>query len=369
MVVKKLKKKLLTKPVDTSVTEITPEKLLSSGHTLFNLCCTGKIKGAYVKGTYINLVGDSNTGKTVLGLTAFAEASINPNFDDYDFIHDNPEEGALMLAKFFGPKVGERIIPPATDSEGEPLNSETVDDFYDNLDSAISRGRPFIYLLDSMDILDTRDDIQKAKKQKSARDKGESAAGSYGTSKAKVNKHRLRKVIRHLKASGSILIIISQTIDKIGGFSFGGPQKTKAGGGALKFCAAYEVWMSHKSKITKDLTKNGKKKSYKVGILTKVRVEKNRVIGRDRTIEIPIYNSFGIDDLGSCIQYLLDEGHWKKNKSGDIIQQEFDVDGNKEDLISYIEESGTQHRLRKLVAQVWREIDRKISVTRKPKYL
>lgn len=362
--IRKLKKKLLVKPAPTYITSIPKENLVSSGSKVLNLCCSGRTTGAFAKGMYYNLVGDSDTGKTVEALTVFAEAAINPNFDDYDFILDEPEEGALMNKEvFYGKKTIERTRPPAYDKDGQAKNSESVDNFYDNLFAALERG-PCIYILDSMDVLDTSEDQEKHKKQRNARKRGAKEAGTYGTSKAKLNKWYLRKAIPLLKKTGSILFIISQSIDKIGGFGFG-DTKTKAGGHSLKFCAALEIWMSPKMKIKRKVLG----KDRKVGILTKVRVQKNRLIGRDRTIDLPIYNSFGIDDVGCTIAWLINEGHWKANSEQHVRAKEFGFDGNREDLIKLIQEENKEKELTKILVKVWRKIDEESTVVRKPKYV
>ena len=59
-----------------------PSHLLSSGSTLLNLACSDDPRGAYRKGHYYYLVGDSQSGKTWLAMSVFAEASINPRYPD-----------------------------------------------------------------------------------------------------------------------------------------------------------------------------------------------------------------------------------------------------------------------------------------------
>jgi hypothetical protein len=82
---------------------------LSTGSTLLNLACSGKVSGGFIKGHYYHFVGDSSSGKTFLCLTCLAEAAINPHFDDYQLIHDDAENGSLFdFGKFFGPKMAGR---------------------------------------------------------------------------------------------------------------------------------------------------------------------------------------------------------------------------------------------------------------------
>lgn len=365
--IKKLKE-AMRKPEDTSSASIPPEDFVSTGSTLLNLACSGKTRNGFARGHYYNVVGDSDTGKTFISLTCLAEASINPEFDDYRFIHDNPEGGALMdIRKFFGPKVLERLEPPNKDEDGEPLHSRIVEEFYDNLDRARIVGQPYIYILDSMDVLDTADDEAKANEQKNARVTGKKVAGSFGTSKAKLNKQYLRKALKFVQKSKSILIIISQTSDKIG-FGFG-DKKYKSGGHALKFFCALEIWLSLKEKIKKSvkLRPGAKPKDRLIGVKTKVRIKRNRITGRDRTIFLSILNTSGIDDMGSCIDFLTEEGYWGVVK-GQIKTEEFDFKGNKEELIQHIQSKNLEDKLRRITGKVWREIEKSLVLERKSKY-
>lgn len=333
---------------------------LSTGSTLLNLACSDRIHGGFQKGTYVFLVGDSSSGKTFLSLTCLAEASIDRAFDDYRFVYDNAENGALMqIEKFFGRGVAERIEPPRWDGY-QGYFSSTVEEMYFHLDDAFGEGKPFIYILDSMDVLSTDEDEGKFLERKGASRTGKEISGSYGTSKAKANSAGIRRLIPKLKASGSILIIISQTRDNLG---FGFEKKTRSGGHALRFYASLELWSSIKGKLKKTV----KGKERQLGITCEVKVKKNRLTGKERTVEIPIYHSLGIDDLGSCIDYLLEEKYWSKN--GAVLHAaDFAFKGSRDKLIEWIEENQKEGELRELVGKVWQEIEEQCEVKRKNKY-
>ncbi len=342
------KKKVLKRPA-----------LLSTGSTLLNLACSDKPNGAYMKGHYYFFVGDSQSGKTWLALSSFAEACRCGDFNDYRLIYDNAEDGALMdLARFFGKKVAARLEPPAK-RKGEPVFSDTVESFYYHLHKAMQQG-PCFYVLDSMDALQTNDDIEKFEEKKKAWEEGKETSGSYGMSKAKINSTHIREALRLLRDTGSILIIISQTRDNVG---FGFEKKTRAGGHALRFYATLEIWTS----VTGKLHKTVRKKKRQLGITAEARVKKNRVSGKDRSVEIPIYHTYGIDDVGSCIDYLVSEGHWKKS-GAKIDAADLELNGSREWLINQVEEQGLEDELRDIVGDVWREIEEACSIQRKPRY-
>ena len=329
-------------------------RYVSTGSTLLNLACTDHPDRGFRKGHYYLLVGTSSSGKTWLSLSCMAEASINPNFNGYRFILDDVERGALMnIRKFFGSKVDQRL---------ETIHSYKIEDFYDNLDKANKKGKPFIYVLDSMDGLSSEAELAKFAKTRKAREKEKETAGSYGDGKAKVNSQSLRQALTPLKQSGSILIIINQNRDKLTGF--GG--KTRSGGNAMQYYACLEIWSDKK----KELTKVYKGKDRQQGTLCSLRVRKNRVKGAtNRYVQVPIYRTYGMDDVGSCIDYLISEKHWTKTKSGIINAPEFDFEGKRSKLINAILDNNNEVKLSRITANTWKEIENAIAIKRKPRYV
>lgn len=340
--------------------------LLSTGSTLLNLNLSGDWRGGLVKGKYFFFVGDTSSGKTFFTCTCFAEAAINPAFDNYRFIHDNVEIGALMnFEKFFGKAAASRIEPPAKNEDGTPKYSTTDDEFYFHVDDAFNVGQPFIYVLDSMDALTSRAEIKKFMEHKRANRKNTEAAGDFGDGKAKRNSRGLRTLLHRLDNTGSILIIINQTRDNVNAGLFA-PKKTRSGGRALSFYATAEMWTSVSGKIVKAV--RGKER--KIGITSRIEIKKNRITGRDRSCTIPIKYAYGIDDIDSCIDYLIQEGHWKKTGYKINTRGQFDCDStvNKSTLIQKIEAGGYEEELRKQVAIVWNEIEEACVEERKSRY-
>jgi RecA/RadA recombinase len=339
-------------------TPIKSADLLSSGDTILNLMVTGKPRGCYAKGCYYFQVGDSNSGKTWVILTMFAEACLNKNFKDYSLIYDEPEGGARMdMSAFFGDKLEKRLFRQS---------SLTVEDFYYHLDDILNTNSPFIYVLDSMDLLRTKeenDQFIKLKKKSRGEIKGD-VSGSYGTAKAKLNKQNLGRVIPRLKESGSILFIVGQSIANIGYGSVFNPQ-TFSGGEFLKFSATLQMWFSPAGKIRTGEIR-GKKREQ--GMYAKVQLKKNRLTGRDRSVEIPIYHSHGIDDTGHCIDWMIEEGFWKESR-GLIDAKEFGHNTKKENLVMYIEQNSLQLQLQDLIAKCWSELEESIAIERKSRYV
>ncbi len=336
---------------------------LSTGSTLLNLAISGRSDAGFPVGSYVLFVGDSDSGKTFLSMTCFAEAARNPVFDRHRLIYDGPEGGALMdVRRFFGSRVADRLEPPETDDVGAPVYSDTVQSFYYHVDDALKSYRPFVYVLDSQDCLSSREELAKFEEQKKAHIKGKTdVAGSYGDSKAKAHSSNLRKVLGPLARTGSLLIVINQTRDSFDPFE----KKTYSGGRALQFYATLQLWSSQAGKIKRTV----KGKQRQLGVYCKVRVKKNRVAGRDRTVVIPIYHSVGIDNIGGCVDYLVEEGIWEE-KAGRLVVRGMGPEwvGNREKVIQRIESEEMEQDLIELVEQTWNDIEQACAVDRKPRY-
>ncbi len=350
-------------------TEHKPKRIdwakgLSTGSTLLNLACTGRPNVGLLPGHFHWVIGDSDSGKSITAMTCFAEAARNKVYNKHRLIYDNAEDGVLMdIAKFFGKEVEKRLEPPRH-QEGVPCYSSTVEEFYFHLDDAFDLKRPFVYILDSMDALDSEkddDQFQKEKKASRAKTKKE-VTGSYGTAKAKANSNGLRRACSKLHRTDSILVIVSQTRDTIGfGAQFN--PKTVSGGRALKFYSDVAFWTSTREAITKKVGK----KERNVGIKASIKFAKNRFTGQKHRVEVPIYWSFGLDDVGSMVDWLIDEEFWTK-QGHTVVADELKIKGTKEGLIAQIEEQGKENDLKLVVAEAWQGIVDACQMNRKKRY-
>ncbi len=337
----------------------TPRKQigLSTGSTLLNLAMTSSPHVGIYGGSYYLLVGDSRSGKTWCALNVLAEASVSPDFQDHRLIYDAPERGARMdMARYFGKKMADKL---------EWKYSKTIQDFYFALDDCIKDGRPFIYVEDSESALTSEGEQEKFKEQKKAHEKGKETTGSYGDGKAKIHSSNLRVATNDLEKSNSVLLMIAQSRDNIGfGAQFN--PKTRGGGRALTFYATGEMWFTVREGIKRKV-KGRAERPHKIGNILQVQVKKNRDTGREPIVELHHYFSAGLDDVGSCIQYLLDEKHWAGTEDK-FEAPEFGFTGSREKLVLQVEDEGREKEIRRMVTEVWQEIEEACSVVRKPRY-
>ena len=359
-----------------------PNDFVSSGSVLLNLALTNHPDCGWKLGRMANVIGDSGAGKTVLCMTSVAatcnddsNSDVNAKFDDGEHAYE------FNTKKMFGPRTKARlqfVDPP----------SENIEGFSDNLRAAINEDEPFIYIMDSFDSLGCEDDTKHLESERLIR-QGKSKAkskGSYGTAKPKLASQLLREECGKLSDSRGALLIISQTRDNLNAFSY--EKKTRSGGKALKFYATHEVWIIYTGAI--------KEKDRQVGAETEVKVRKNKITGKKRSIKLYVFDDYGIDDIGSCVDFLVSEKWWSysakeapkgpKTKVARAPKAEddekvsktkpIDTKGDLGDypamsrtkLIQTIEDDDLKEELKQAVTACWNDIEESIRPKRKAKY-
>ena len=329
--------------------KVVPERkkqLLPTGSTLLNLALSDAYNGGIVPGSLSNIVGDSFAGKTLILWTMFAEIARHPHFKHYRLIYDESEASFYMnIDKLFGLSEGRVEVNTCSD---------TIQSFYQNVLRAINDGRPFIYGLDSLDGISSLEEKERAGEIA----EGKEAGGSYKIEKARWMSEIMRNIVDPLEKTDSAVIIISQTRDNIGA-TFG-EKKTRSGGRALRFYSTYEYWLS--------VIGHEKIKNREIGANIALSVKKNKYTGKRRSIDFPIYFSYGVDDLGSCVDFLVKEGAWTKSGSRITTANDLFPDGQRKNIIQHIEENNLEDKLREFVGVVWNSIEKSLDLERKPRY-
>lgn len=337
---------------------------IPSGSTLLNLALSGRKDGGWKCGNVANIIGDSGAGKSLLALTTLAEAGCFETFDNHRLIYDDVERAnGFDMSGLFGENFESRVEAPAYDDDGVPVFSSTIEDMEMYIDDAISYDQPFIYVEDSLDALTNFAEQDKSKENLDKRRKNQQEKGSYGMNTPKELSRILRQTKDKLKNTQSTVLIISQVRDNIDPMSFS--KQTRSGGRALKFYSIHEMWLA----LTGKLTKKVGNLTVPYGVTTKTKISKNKITGRVREVEFPIYYDYGIDDIMSCIEFLEKTKHW--GKSGKKIQaEELGLEFTKNKLVEEIEKNNLEEDLKDITASVWNEIEEKVSVGsgRKSKY-
>lgn len=335
------------------------EDLLPTGSTLLNLALSDNKSGGWLKGSMVNIIGDSSAGKSFVALTTLVEMSISKKFDKYSLIYDDVENAnSFDMAHLFGNNFKNRIKAPEINDDGVGIPSDMIEDFQLNLINALQAGS-CVYCLDSFDALNSEADEKKSMEMLKSRANGNLIKGSYGMAKAKKSSEVLRQIIGKLSSTKSFLSIISQTRDNVDPLSM--QKKTRAGGKALKFYATHEIWLANGGAI--------KSKKRQIGIKCKIKITKNKLTGKIREIEFPIYYDYGIDNIGSCVDFLIKEDHWTGGGVKRITPHGLDLEPcTRSALILQIEQQDLEQKVSNIVGKVWHKIEDSLRLNRKPRY-
>lgn len=261
-------------------------QFIPSGSKLLDLA----LGGGWAEGRISNIVGDKSTGKTLLAIEAAANFAIKY---DHGIIKYRESEAAFLHD--YAAALGMPL--KRVDFGKDPL--ETVEDLFDDLEATIKaataksrRQNPILYIVDSLDALSDRDemdnDIDKA---------------SYGGKKAKTLSQMFRRLTKPMQSAQITLMIISQIRDKFG-VRFGRPT-TRAGGRALDFYASQCIWLQQMGMKYKTITKVKRP----VGVDIRAKVEKNKVGLPFREAQFQIRFGYGIEDQKSCREWLQMVGY------------------------------------------------------------
>jgi len=351
--------------IEKSVEQIEKENTnfghAPSGSDIFNCIASGKENIAFAWGSFINIVGDSQSAKTLF--VSEIVASMRKKYgEELEWVYDDAEHRYM----FDSEKIwGFKMIPD--DQDG----SDTLEDFQLNFTRRLENlepGKRLLYVLDSFDSLTSEDEIDfvdnkltSYEKQK-ATGKEEKTKGSYGTSKAKGGSSFFRALKKGIRKKQCILIIISQVRENLGAGMFA-PKYYRTGGKALDFYPMQVFWLASAEKHYA-----GDKW---IGTSVKVVNTKNGIGAPYREGFFEIVFNYGVDNIMSNLIYLYD----LRTPQGKLRDTATKLKWDKQELslrklVRYIEKNNLEDELSKRVGEKWADGERKADVVsdRKRKY-
>ena len=326
-----------TEPIN-NIGSVSLPLTISSGSTLLNLALTNTIDGGWGVGRIANIVGDKSSGKSLICI-----------------------EAVNYVLKILGKQYKVKVIYNETEAAfdkdlaiqlGMPIDqvefhqSTTIEDWYKDVLNEVENIEDtdlIIYVLDSLDALSDSSEMER-----------EIDKSSFGAEKAKKTSELFRRLIRKINETKMVLLIVSQTRDRIG-VTFG-EKKTRSGGKALDFYASQIVWLAEIEKL--------KNKDRIVGVGIKAKIKKNKIAKPFREAIFPILFGYGIDDMGSMVDFLKDN---KVCVAGNRFEWQ-EKTYSREDFIKFIENNNLENEIKKLVKQTWDKLEFESQIIRKSKY-
>lgn len=306
-------------------------QFLSTGCTALN-CVLG---GGYAMGRVVNIVGDKATGKSLLAIEACSNFA--RQFHD-GFIWYRESESAFLTS--YAKKIG-APIERISFIDRRKSEFDTVEAFYKDLDQccdrAITRKKPGLYILDSLDALSDEAEMER-----------DISAGSFGASKAKKMSETFRRIVGKIEKAQVCLMIISQVRANIGA-TFGRKVK-RTGGMALDFYASQIVYLAHLGQITKTL--HGQE--HVVGVRVRAKCDKNKVGDAFRQCDFTIRMNYGVDDLSASLDYLIQT---KRLGELDITEKGAKAMANLAMSMSRAEYQGCLQTVNAVMRRVWLETE------------
>ena len=333
-------------------------EFFSTGSTLLNLAGSQKgLGGGWARGRIINIVGDNSSGKTLCALEACAyafynikkiESKIYPTPTKIYIVYNNVE-GVLdfPIEEMYGEGFNQAI---------EWIQVSIVEDFakdYLQRVDNLQEEEFLLYIVDSIDAL-----VSKAgAKRMSELLNNKEPDGSYGTEKAKFfSAEFFNNLCNAMKGKDATLICISQVREKIGVMF--GEKHYRTGGKAFDFYSHQVCWLANIERLKRTF----RKQERVYGVKIKAKFKKNKVAKPLREAVFTILFDYGIDEIGSLVDYYYGpkekEIEWNGEaiKTTDLIQL---IDNSSEDL----------KQLQQLVEKDWLEIEEGIKPMRKNRWL
>lgn len=161
---------------------------------------------------------------------------------------------------------------------------------------------PAIFVTDSLDALSNEDAEESAQNRMDAyeKDKDVVVDASYGTGPAKfLSQHFFKTKMSKVSRTNAALLFLSQVRENLGKGNYG-PKHKRTGGMALEhWCdTTLKLQVIHKIKTGAD--------DRIVGVVVEATTTKSSTGRPFRSCRYTLYFDYGIDDIGSCLDYLFD---------------------------------------------------------------
>ncbi|MBR4407823.1 MAG: hypothetical protein IKT27_05870 [Clostridia bacterium] len=255
-------------------------------------------------GAIIQIWGDSSAGKTFIKNEMIASTYWAMGGPKAKLVweSDDSETGdTFKTERLYGVNIHPEVrkIGPLKFEDSETV--EEMDGKLTNMLNWMPEDMYGIYAVDSLDGLADKTKKEKEAKRAKQQAKGEEVKddGDYGAQIAKfLSQDFFRNKHKALERKKLTLIIVSQTRCNFGAVGAFAPKKKTGNGDAMEFYCHTRLKLSRLAFIEREGTK--------VGVVVKAVTTKSKTPRPFREIVYTAYFDYGIDNIGSNIDYLFD---------------------------------------------------------------
>jgi RecA/RadA recombinase len=306
----------------------------------------GGAKGVYGLpfGAILNIIADSSGGKTFWKNEIIA-ANYHKLKDRLTFFSDDTETGDTFDTQgLYGVDIRPKNRRIGNKRVEDSKTVEEMDAHVSLFLETIPDENYGIYTVDSLDGLSdaTKEDMEASRLAQLSAGKDVKDPGDYGTQIARfLSGSFFRTKHQKLEDAKTSLIIVSQIREKLNAAPFS-KKWTVSGGKALEFYSHTRVFLT----VVKTLTRNGKP----VGAYVKATTVKSKTPRPFRTVHYTMYFDYGIDNIGSNLDYLYDlrddKGELKKTVCEHIAWSEDAKSKTLDSLKDWVESIGKTEECR-----------------------
>lgn len=276
-----------------------PRVYYKTGCRLLDILIGGGLGIGIPGGVVLNIIGDKSSGKSFFKNEILA-ANFHAN-KNFQWFSDDTESGDTFdTENLYGVDLRprDRKIGNLKDVE-DSMTVEELDAKLSLFIKDVPKDTPAIYAVDSLDGLSSSEQVEMAKEREKMLDDGEDVknGGSFDMALQKfMSQHLFRGQHSKFEEKNALLLIVSQIRDNIGGRTFG--QYKVSGGKALEFYCHTRLFLKTITRITK--------REVCIGLVIEAKLIKSKTPRPFRSCTFIVYFDYGIDDIGTSIDYLFD---------------------------------------------------------------
>lgn len=269
----------------------------TTGSTLLDLVLGGAPGVMGIRGGVLtNAVGDAGAGKSFLFAETIAHnARKLPKFT-WNYA-DCERRFRFDTMGLHGVQISDITVEPP----------KTIEELDANIGNWCKNTKgPGMYVVDSLDSLSNEDTEKRSEIRMGLEEKGKDVtnAGTFGASTPKfLSQEFFRTKMAPISKSKAALVFLSQVRENIGAGLYGKKLK-RTGGKALEHWCDNVIWLKTIQKIKVGDKAKGTERT--IGVVVEAETTKNSTGRPYRSCRYSLYFDYGIDNIGSNLDYLYD---------------------------------------------------------------